>query len=148
MSKHRHSLSISLILCLVLQVSGLSFAAANGVSDCGMDMQQMNSLRMIMQQDSQNQVALHHEQTSPMSMEDMSDQLSSHESDCCDVGDATRSDCTDMTDCHSCGSVISVSIPNRITTLAAAPSSTRHWLHPPSSKALSPPDLWRPPIVA
>lgn len=147
MPTHRYSLSITLILCLILQGSSLSFAAANGVLDCGMDMQQMDTMQMIMQS-SPDHAAVHHEQTSPMSMEDTSGQLSSNESDCCDVNDATRSDCTDMPDCHSCGSMITLSIPTRSMTLTAAPAITKQWLHPPTPKNQSPPDLWRPPIAS
>lgn len=126
MSKHRYSLSIALVLCLMLQGSGLSFASANGVADCGMDLQQM----------------------AMMSMNDAADELASVEADCCDVDDITRGDCTDMPDCHSCGSMISLSIPNSTGTPAAPASTTRRWLHPPSTRTFSPPDLWRPPITA
>lgn len=140
MSKRRHILSIVLVLCLVLQGSGLSFAAANGVADCGMDMQQMAKMPMNMQQDGHDHSAMRHEQTSPVSASDVAD--------CCDVDDITRGDCTDMPDCDSCGSMISLSIPNSAATPAAPVSTNKRWLHPPSTRAFSPPDLWRPPMTA
>ncbi|MGB4247813.1 MAG: hypothetical protein WBJ75_08860 [Pseudohongiellaceae bacterium] len=140
MSKSRYSLSIVLVLCIVLQGSGLSFASANGVADCGMDMQQMAKMPMNMQQDSHDHSTMHHEQASPTSVSDVAD--------CCDVDNITRSDCTDMPDCQSCGSMISLSIPNSAVAPATPVSTNKRWLHPPSTRTFSPPDLWRPPMTA
>ncbi|MES3006846.1 MAG: hypothetical protein V4751_03645 [Pseudomonadota bacterium] len=147
MSKHRYRLSIALVLCLVLQGSGLSFAAANGVADCGMDMQQMAMMPMSMQQDGHDHSAMLHGLTPSVSMNDAPDQLASVEADCCDVDDIRRGDCTDMPDCHSCSSMINLSIPNNTDTPAALASSNKRWLHPPSTRTFSPPDLWRPPMT-
>lgn len=148
MSRHHYSLSIVLVLCLVLQGSGLSFASANGVADCGMDMQQMAMMPMNMQQDGHDHSAMLHGQTPSESMNDAADLLTSIEADCCDVDDITRGDCTDMPDCHSCGSMISLSIPNSAATPAAPVATSKRWLHPPSTRTFSPPDLWRPPMTA
>lgn len=138
MPKRRYSLSIALILCFMLQGSGLSFASANGVADCGMDLQQ----------DGHDHLAMVHGQMPSVSMNDVSDELVSVEADCCDVDGITRGDCTDMPDCHSCGSMISLSIPNSTGTPAAPVPTHRRWLHPPSTRTFSPPDLWRPPMTA
>ena len=148
MSKRRYSLSITLILCLVLQGSGMSFASANGVADCGMALPQMEMMSMNMQQDGHDHSAMLPGQMPSVSMSDASDEQISVEADCCDVDGITRGDCTDMPDCHSCGSLISLSIPNSTATLGAAEPTQRRWLHPPSTRTFSPPDLWRPPITA
>lgn len=148
MSKCRYSLSIALILCLMLQGSGLSFASANGIADCGIDMQQMEMMPMNTQQEGHNHAAMLHGQTPSVSMDDTADEQASAETDCCDVDEITRGDCTDMPDCHSCGSMISLSIPNSTGTPAAPAPTNRRWLHPPSTRMFSPPDLWRPPMTA
>ncbi|MDO8272033.1 MAG: hypothetical protein Q7U82_08940 [Gammaproteobacteria bacterium] len=148
MPTQRYSLLIALILCLVLQGSGLSFASANGVADCGMDMQQMKMMPMSMQQGGHDHSTMLHGQTPFVSVDGGTGQSTSAAADCCDADDITRSDCNDMPDCQSCGSMITLSIPNRTATSATSPSSTGHWLHPPSTRAFSPPDLWRPPMSA
>lgn len=148
MSKCRYSLSIALVLCLMLQGSGLSFASAKGLADCEMDMQQMEMMPMDLGQDNHDHAAMMHEQTSSVSMDDTADEQASAETDCCDVDEITRGDCTDMPDCHSCGSMISLSISNSTDSSATPAPSTRRWLHPPALQTFSPPDLWRPPITA
>lgn len=147
MLKRRCSLSIVLLLCLVLQGSGLSSASAKGVADCGTDMKQMEMVPMSTQQLSHDHSAMLHGIISSESIKEAADELASVETDCCDVDEITRGDCTDMPDCQSCGSMISLSIPNRSALPVAAPRSTTRWLHILALRAFSPSDLWRPPIM-
>ncbi|MDP3517298.1 MAG: hypothetical protein Q8S94_09040 [Pseudohongiella sp.] len=101
MSRNRLSLTITLILCLMLQGSGLSFASAKGVADCGMDMQQMEMMWIGMQQEGHDHSAMHDKSMPPASMDHATHEQGSVDTDCCDVDNITRSDCISMPDCHS-----------------------------------------------
>lgn len=140
MSRLHFNLSIALILCLVMQGTSLSFASAIGVADCGMDMRQMIMAPMDMGADEHGHWAMRHAQTPPVPMSDTAD--------CCHVDGISRSACTDMPDCHSCSSLVSLSIIDNTVTPFAPDSTHKRWLYPPSFRTFSPPDLWRPPIKA
>lgn len=148
MLRNRFNPSLALVLCLILQGSGLTFAAPKGLADCGMDMQQMSMMSMNLQQDRHDHSAMLHEPMSPTSMDHATQGQGPSDTECCDVDGIARGDCASMLDCHVCGSMISLPIPNNTMMPPSQASVGRRWLPPPAARTFSPPDLWRPPITA